>query len=272
MTPTKYDLSESGVRELEPCPFCGELPEMKGATIGCKNLKCWGPSIWHMSNPTDSIEAWNRRARHKDRTGEAVAWRFKRYDGIDWDVTFDAGEATRIADFSGEYVIEPLYATPSTPSTAAEGEVTETVAKLRTKRMRVHDLSGVGWELDPDCQAAASLLSRVAGERDAVLAHLAARPKSMLQVAQMHKDATERAAKAEARAEAAEASLAQSDGDVIALNIRADRLERQISELRDTLEEVDGILSCIRDDYTDPRSECREGRALIQAALSGGTE
>ena len=38
------------------------------------------------------------------------------------------------------------------------------VARLREKRMRVHDLSGVGWADDPDCLAAANLIEAQAAE------------------------------------------------------------------------------------------------------------
>lgn len=47
--------------ELKPCPFCGKAPEVRGSVIGCKNLECWGPSIWHMANLEDSRRAWNTR-------------------------------------------------------------------------------------------------------------------------------------------------------------------------------------------------------------------
>lgn len=59
-------------------------------------------------------------------------------------------------------------------------EVTELIERLRAKRMRVHDLSGVGWEDDPDCHQAAdalaTLTARVAElerERDQALDHAA---------------------------------------------------------------------------------------------------
>lgn len=47
------------------------------------------------------------------------------------------------------------------------------VAKLRKKRMRVHDLSGVGWEDDPDCHAAAAAIERLVAERDEARAEVA---------------------------------------------------------------------------------------------------
>ncbi len=43
-------------------------------------------------------------------------------------------------------------------------EVAGLVARLLTKRMRVHDLSGVGWEDDPDCHLAARELERLSKE------------------------------------------------------------------------------------------------------------
>lgn len=33
------------------------------------------------------------------------------------------------------------------------------------------------------------------------------------------------------------------------------------------LNEADGHLACIRDDWTDPRYHCRKGRSVIAAAL-----
>lgn len=48
-------------------------------------------------------------------------------------------------------------------------DTAELIARLRAKRMRVHDLSGVGWEDDPDCVAAAEALSSLVRERDEAL-------------------------------------------------------------------------------------------------------
>lgn len=42
----------------------------------------------------------------------------------------------------------------------------------------------------------------------------------------------------------------------------------KIAMLRSALKLCDGLFSDIRNDWSDPRSECREGRAIIDAALS----
>lgn len=40
------------------------------------------------------------------------------------------------------------------------------IVRLRSKRMRVHDLSGVGWEDDPDCIAAADTIASLTAENE----------------------------------------------------------------------------------------------------------
>lgn len=50
------------VSALLPCPFCGEQPELYGASIECVNSDCWGPAIYHFARAPDTVEAWNRRA------------------------------------------------------------------------------------------------------------------------------------------------------------------------------------------------------------------
>ena len=46
--------------------------------------------------------------------------------------------------------------------------MTALVDRLRNKRMRVHDLGGVGFEIDPDCNEAADALEALQAERDAL--------------------------------------------------------------------------------------------------------
>lgn len=45
----------------------------------------------------------------------------------------------------------------------------------------------------------------------------------------------------------------------------------RVKMLEACLMDLDGLFSAIRDDYTDPRSECREGRRLIALALAAVT-
>ena len=50
------------------------------------------------------------------------------------------------------------------------------------------------------------------------------------------------------------------------------RARERIKELEGALEKCGELFSEIRGDWSDPRSECREGWAIINAALSAGKE
>ncbi len=65
--------TEIDAEGLLPCPFCGSPPAIHGSTIGCENIHCWGPLIWHMANLADSVAAWNRRASTSASEAEPVA-------------------------------------------------------------------------------------------------------------------------------------------------------------------------------------------------------
>lgn len=61
---------------------------------------------------------------------------------------------------------------------------------------------------------------------------------------------------------------AAAQGDMRAVHADVVALCREVRRLRAALERCDELFHEIRCDFTDPRSECREGMAIVSAALA----
>lgn len=123
-----------GEAMLKPCPFCGGQP----------TSKWYGASGEDDDSGYWGIECSGRDCRHafahEDSEAEAVAAWNKR--------------------------------APVTPPPAS-GDVAGVVERLRKKRIRVHDFGGVGFEVDPDCDEAATLLESLSAEKGRMEAAIA---------------------------------------------------------------------------------------------------
>jgi len=113
-------------------------------------------------------------------------------------------------------------------------------------------------------EADVRVLTRIAFSQGAVRrTPLDATPLADTIASLRHELATERTANALEVA----ALQAQREAEILAHR----ETMRERDALREALERCDALFAAIRDDWTDPRSECREGRDVCSAALATPT-
>lgn len=145
--PSPSDIRQEDVRELLPCPFCGQKPferwedNINGPKypghhfVWCENLDCPAPAEAMEETKYEAHRKWNTRAPLSAQTGEPVAWSYEAAKEIEFrgPVPTHSNWEPRVSfkkpsERAYHRNVQPLYASPppqpdTAPSPLSTGEV-----------------------------------------------------------------------------------------------------------------------------------------------------